>query len=90
LVCWGANSENQAPSLVTGPFTQVSAGYDHTCALRSDGTLECWGNNNYGKSIPPAGAFEQVSTGSHHACAIGIDGDIACWGSDDYGQSTPP
>ncbi len=32
------------------PFTQVSPGGSHTCALRSDGVAECWGWNEYGQA----------------------------------------
>jgi len=34
----------------TGTFTQVSAGGYHTCGLKSDGNLACWGYNGYGQS----------------------------------------
>jgi hypothetical protein len=44
-------------------FSQVSAGLWHTCGLRSDGTVECWGANDDGESSPPSGAFAQVSAG---------------------------
>jgi hypothetical protein len=44
-------------------FSQVSAGWLHTCGIRSDGTVECWGYNTYGQSSPPSGAFAQVSAG---------------------------
>jgi len=26
-------------------ISQLSAGYDHTCALKNNGTLYCWGGN---------------------------------------------
>ncbi len=39
----------------TGSFTQVSAGNFHTCAIRTNGTLECWGQNMYGELNKPHG-----------------------------------
>ena len=41
----------QAPMNQTaGPFSQVSAGLAHTCAIRTDGTIACWGNNAVGQA----------------------------------------
>ena len=78
----------------------LSAGGSHTCGLRADGTLACWGGNDYGQSTPPAdvftagvftqGVFTQVSAGFYHTCGLRADGTLACWGLNDYGQSTPP
>ena len=76
-------------ALVPG-FTQVSAGGYHTCGLKGDGTVACWGENDYGQSTPPAGTFTQVSAGYGHTCGVKSDGTVACWGTNDYGQSTPP
>jgi alpha-tubulin suppressor-like RCC1 family protein len=41
-----------APSGSTGLLTdtlQVSTGHDHTCALKNDGRVLCWGNNQFGQ-----------------------------------------
>jgi alpha-tubulin suppressor-like RCC1 family protein len=63
LFCWGRNISGQlgngttqdetTPStldntLAPNPVT-VSAGYDHTCAITSAGTLKCWGSNSTGQ-----------------------------------------
>ncbi|GIW46004.1 MAG: hypothetical protein KatS3mg077_3286 [Candidatus Binatia bacterium] len=71
-------------------FVDIAAGADYTCALRSDGTVECWGGNPEARSSPPAGTFSKLSVGSGHACGIRTDGTVACWGDNQYGQSSPP
>ena len=68
----------------------VSAGYDHTCGVRSDGSVACWGSNEDGEATPPAGSFDSVSAGGAHTCGLRSDGSVACWGWDGYGQATPP
>ena len=63
LFCWGRNNVGQlgdgnttnfsvsvptpVPTMTSG-VTQVSAGYIHTCAIKS-GELWCWGYNQYGR-----------------------------------------
>jgi hypothetical protein len=72
-------------------YAQISAGSQHTCAVRTDGSLECWGNNSRGQATPPAGTgYKQVSGGRYHTCAVRTDGSLACWGYDWHGQATPP
>ena len=62
----------------------------HTCAIKTDGTLACWGDNDDGQASPPTGTFIAVSAGDYHTCAIKTDGTLACWGWNEYGQATPP
>jgi alpha-tubulin suppressor-like RCC1 family protein len=64
VVCWGKNAngqlgdgsttDRQAP-VATSSFgsghsvSYISAGYDHTCALLTDGGVRCWGSNGNGQ-----------------------------------------
>lgn len=57
-VCWGDNDYGQLgdgtligrhqPVLpkVSGPVLSIAAGQYHTCAVRTDGKVECWGRND--------------------------------------------
>lgn len=62
LYCWGGNRHGQTGSLqLTKPastpalvnadtdWAAVSAGGEHTCALKTSGDLYCWGNNEDGQ-----------------------------------------
>ena len=73
-----------------GGFIAVSAGAGHSCAIRSDDTIVCWGSDSYGLTDAPTGGFKAVSAGSEHSCGIRIDDSIICWGDNRYGQSDAP
>ena len=68
----------------------VSAGSGHTCGVKTDWSVACWGNNGDGQSTAPTGTFAQVSAGGYHTCGVKTDGSVACWGWNNYGQATAP
>ena len=98
VTCWGANDVGQlgdgtflqlrpTPAAVTGMVdaVTVTAGADHTCALRAGGILSCWGSNAFGQlaiplfsnqpqPLPAAGINRvlEVSGGKSFSCAIAI------------------
>ncbi len=74
----------------TPTFKSVSAGGLHSCAVRSDNTITCWGRNDYGQSVAPSGMFKSVSAGEYHSCGVRSDNTITCWGDNEYGQSVAP
>jgi alpha-tubulin suppressor-like RCC1 family protein len=85
---------NEVPSLAVStvplgvPATAIAAGQDTTCALLTDGTVRCWGKNNYGQlgvgstndvgdNELPTAANAQVSLGGT-ASFIAVAGDQTC------------
>src|SRR5205085_3453483 len=49
--CWGNGGGGVTPTLIPGAanFVSIAAGFNHTCALRADGTVFCWGSNGGGE-----------------------------------------
>lgn len=79
-----------APVALGDPEPVLSVGVNHTCALRPNGNVDCWGWNAEGQATDQTGHFVQVSAGGYHTCALRLDGEVACWGTNEYGQSSPP
>ena len=113
VACWGSNYFGQlgdgspigyqtptpTPTPVVGlsGVTAITAGDWHSCALKQDGTVVCWGFNRTGQSgiiaggepmTPVAGLSGVISitAGGNHSCAVEQDGTVACWGENWYGQ----
>jgi alpha-tubulin suppressor-like RCC1 family protein len=79
--------------------TQVASGYLHSCALKQDKTVVCWGDNSYGAlgngtvtSQPTPAAVTgltdvvQVIAGYYFSCALTSLGSATCWGYNGYGN----
>src|ERR671919_329040 len=60
--------------LAPGTVAQLTAGGRYRCGVRSDGTVACWGANDFGQATPPEGTFTQVSAGGGflrgHTCGL--------------------
>ena len=76
----------------------MSAGSFHTCGLRADGTITCWGAHGEderrieatGLLDSPPGIFSQIDAGHNQSCAIRLDGAVRCWGSISIESDIPP
>ncbi len=115
LWCWGSHLNGRLglgtlAADVTSPtqvgtattWANVNAGEKHTCAVRTDSTLYCWGGNTSGQvgdgtsgtdrltpvqiSSGDGGVWSKVGAGSAHTCATRTDKTLYCWGADGSGQ----
>ena len=59
---------------------QVVIGDDHSCELKADGSVHCWGSNSSGAATPPTDTFVQLAAGTSQTCGVHPDGSVACWG----------
>jgi Regulator of chromosome condensation (RCC1) repeat/PASTA domain len=84
------------PSGLSG-VTAVAAGYYHSLALKSDGTVVVWGCGqvyDYGQCTVPSGlsGVTAVGGGYSHSLALKSDGTVVTWGCGNYdsGQCDVP
>jgi alpha-tubulin suppressor-like RCC1 family protein len=87
LYCWGTNTYGQLdlPSQL-GPVVDVSVGVFHTCAVRTNRTVVCWGGILNGTpsamtDVPSdLGPVHKISAGNRATCVIEFSGKVRCWG----------
>ncbi len=70
----------------------VSAGESHALALKADGTVVAWGDNQLGETTVPAGlnGVVEVAAGGVHSLALKSDGTVVAWGDNLFGETTVP
>ena len=112
---WGFNVYGQIGNGTTGTAVSapvqvkgltgvvaVAGGYDHSLALKSDGTVWSWGHNNVGQlgiDISGAGTDKSspmqvknlsgvtaIASGYYHSLAVKSDGTVRAWGYNLRGQ----
>ena len=97
VISWGNNpfGASTTPSGLQ-EVIQVAAGWDHSLALKKDGTVIAWGGgegeNNHGQATVPVGLEKvvQVAAGSGVSIALRGDGTVAAWGANESGQTNVP
>ena len=84
-------AEPEDPGQNQAPFVQVGTGENHVCAVRSDGSAQCWGDNDDGQLDLPSGVkFRQIASGRRFSCGITTEETLACWGRNSQQQADPP
>jgi len=106
--CWGSNWDGElgdgttddrpSPVQVVGISGAVSVSIasnneGHACAVLSDGSVWCWGNNSVGQlgdgtesnrttPVQAVGVYQATAVGvdGWHSCAILQDKTVRCWG----------
>ena len=63
-----------------GLFNAIAAGGNHSCGLRPDETITCWGLDHEGQASAPPGRFSAVAAGGNHSCGLRPDETVTCWG----------
>jgi len=110
---WGSNGQGRlgddsttsssSPVSVVGGYTdwvEISAGQEHTAAVRANGTAWAWGRNTNGRlgdnsttsrssPVSVVGGFTdwvEISAGGTHTAAVRANGSAWAWGFDSSGQ----
>ena len=70
----------------------IAAGTYHSMGLREDGTVQCWGSNNFGQAPQEVHGsngrkFIQIASGAYHSIGLREDGTVQCWGRNNSGQA---
>jgi len=70
----------------------LACGKGHVVLLKSDNTVVCWGDNDYGQSTVPSGLSNviAVDAGDYHTIALKNDKTVVCWGRNNHGQTDVP
>ena len=112
--CWGRDVEAELglgstsptmplPTRVPGitDCLQITGGAQHTCVVRMNGTVSCWGANGSGQAgqdiasmpsvsspLPVAGLIDvvEIQAGEQYTCVRKNDMTVQCWGDNSRGQ----
>lgn len=114
LKCWGMNyygtvgdgtkKDRFLPVGVVGmadSVIDVAGASSHTCALKNDHTVYCWGDNSAGElgdgttdehltpvQVPNLNGVEKITVGDFRTCVVLNTGNAKCWGNGPLGDES--
>lgn len=96
--CWGTIGQTDSIEFPTthanleGDFQELAKGhYQHTCGLRTDGTVTCSGQYDAAALGPPADhVYSDFAVGAFHHCGVLLDGTLECFGEQDGAVPSGP
>ena len=90
---WNVSCIYAVPINDSSPYISVSVSDAHSCGVRADGQVRCWGQNTYAQlgnggttdsstpvSISDSSQYVSVTATNTGSCAIRADGQVRCWG----------
>lgn len=99
----GTTTNSNAPVMVQGPFPalQITEAGHTSCAVKTDHTVWCWGQNKFGElgdgteteehvpqQVPGVTNAVAVYGAGHRVCARLMSGGVVCWGEEPIAQRT--
>merc|ERR1719183_915310 len=54
ISCWGSSFYNETEPPRNDEFKAIEGGYWHTCGMKNDDTVTCWGSDSHGQAKVPA------------------------------------
>jgi alpha-tubulin suppressor-like RCC1 family protein len=116
VACWGDGAQGQLGTGKSGPgyhepfptavpgltgVTRLVLAWNESCAILSDGSVQCWGDARYGQlgngkqgdgyieakpvAVTGLSGVLDLALNAQSACAVRGDGSVACWGSNSDG-----
>ena len=93
VVVWGADYINQAnvPAGLSN-VVAIAGAYDHSLALRNNGTVAAWGDNTFNQTTVPGGLNNvlAVAGGQYYSMALKNTGTVQAWGNNILNQLGVP
>jgi|GEM_PF-3615639 len=94
---WASSLNGSSVALLDVPveatdIIDIACGYYHIVALKDDGSIVCWGNDDNDQCQVPvlSSPAVSISCGSVSSHATLQNGEVVSWGSNTYGEASPP